>query len=167
MRIRFSPGFLCSILLLLSCEQYTGGSADDFESDIIGTWGHTDNFPSGLSEADFRFFDMVFTYTFNSDATYSHNIDFYGFKDENPDEIIGQSETVGTFEVREDSIFISARKNTSWEKGFNPEATTTVYPENEGYGSRFEITDKTLTLYYISYPADAPLLTQMSYQRID
>jgi hypothetical protein len=167
MSIRFLLWFLGFTLGLAGCDTYTGAPVDDLESEVIGTWSRTDVIPSGRTEADFRYFDTVFAYTFNSDDTYSNTIDFYGFKDENPDEIIGQSETIGTFQVKGDSIFISAKQNTSWEKRFKPEPVMTQYEENEVYGSRFEIVENTLTLYYISYPADAPVPTQMSYERVN
>lgn len=143
---------------------------DDFfplnaKSALLGSWRHIEKIPRDHSEADFRYFDIEWTYKFNSDASYSHLINFYGFDDEDPDEIIRQSETFGTYEVKRDSVFIQAKVITSWEKGFNPEPTTMTL-SGEAYGSRFKITDDSLSLFYLSYPADVPVQTQMDYKRV-
>jgi len=158
-------GIMACIAVLFSCDKVA--EVNYQEEDLIGVWQRTDVIPSGLSEADFRYFDMELNYTFNSDGTYSYKVNFYGFKDENPDEIIGQSENLGTFEIKGDSLFIKDLQNTSWEKGFNPEPDTTYFENAASYGSRFEVKEDVLTLYYISYPADAPVKTQMSYERVD
>lgn len=158
-------GVLASIVLLYSCDKVA--EVNFQQEDLIGKWQRTDVVPSGLSEADFRYFDMELNYSFNEDGTCSYKVNFYGFKDEDPDEIIGQSENIGTFEVKGDSVFIKDLQNTSWEKGFNPEPDTIHFEGAASYGSRFEINDNVLTLYYISYPADAPMQTQMSYERVD
>jgi len=157
---------LLLIGLFISCEKLDSVEVPNSNNQLIGKWLHTESIPSGLSDADFRYFDVEQIFKVNSDATYSQLVNFYGFEDEDPDEIIGQSETLGTYEIRADSVFLKGTKNTSWEKGFNPEPTTTTL-NGEAYGSRFEIIDDTLTLYYISYPADAPQQTQMSYTKAE
>ena len=158
--------FMGLFLSLCSCDKPIAGAIDVLDDGIIGKWLRTDVIPSGgLRGEDLRYFDIISAYTFNSDYTYSNKSDFYGFKDEYPDEIIGQSETIGTYQIKGDSIFIYAKQNTAWEKGFKPEPETIEYEDSIAYGSRFEIVGRTLTLYYISYPADAPVPTQMSYER--
>lgn len=168
---KYFLGALCCALVFNSCEKTESNEqGDDFfplnaKSALLGSWKHIEKIPSGHSEADFRYFDVEWIYKFNSDASYSHLINFYGFDDEDPDEIIGQSETSGTYEIRRDSVFIKAMAITSWEKGFNPEPTTAKL-SGEVYGSRFKIIDDTLSLFYLSYPADAPVQTQMDYKKV-
>jgi len=163
--MRNAFGIFACIFVLYSCDNLGVGNYQ--EEDLIGLWQRVDEIPSGRSEADFRYSDMESTYVFNDDNTYSYKVNTYGFKDENPDEIIGQSENLGTFSVKGDSIFLKDLQNTSWEKNFNPEPDTIYFEDLESYGSRFEIKDNVLTLYYISYPADTPIQTQMSYKRVD
>ncbi len=169
--VKYFLGALCGVLVFNSCDKGESNDQDgDFfslnaKSALLGSWQHIEKIPSGHSEADFRYFDVEWIYEFNSNATYSHLVNFYGFDDENPDEIIGQSETLGTYEIKRDSVFLKGKAMTSWEKGFNPEPTTTKL-SGEAYGSRFEITDDTLSLFYLSYPADAPVQTQMDYKRL-
>lgn len=109
---------------------------------------------------------MGIVYEFEADTNYSYTVDFYGFEDENPDEIIGSSVRKGTFEIDGDSIFFRDTETVSWEKGFKPEPETRIL-NGEKYGSRFSIVGSTLTLHYISYPADAPVQTQMEFERFD
>lgn len=72
---------------------------------------------------------------------------------------------MGTYEVIGDSVFMKAMVNTSWDKGFLPNPET-IQLSGEAYGNKFKIKDETLTLYYISYPADAPVSTQASYEKV-
>lgn len=148
--------------LFLSCEKTDSVSGDV----LIGTWQLTESIASGRTAADFRYFTMESTFRFERDAKYSYTVDFYGFEDENPNEIIGSSERIGTFEVQGDRIFFKDIETTSWEKGFNPTPQTTTL-NGQAYGNRFEIAENVLTLFYISYPADAPVPTQMSYKRVE
>ena len=153
------------IVLLYSCEKII--EINNHEEDLTGEWRHTDIIPSGPHETGYKYFDVVSTISFETDAKYALEIDYYGFKDENPNEIIGSSKTLGNYQIRADSVFIKSLQNTSWEKEFNPEPYTVLYEDAKSSGSRFEINDNILTLYYISYPADAPVQTQMSYERVD
>ncbi|MBD0778874.1 hypothetical protein HPE56_13820 [Maribacter sp. ANRC-HE7] len=165
MRIkRFSIAFTL-FFLLGSCEKENAVAVDLLESAIIGAWSRTDVVPSGVTNTDLRYFDVKTTYTFDSDKTYSYRVDFYGFEDENPEAIIGSSENVGSYKVRGDSLFIKAVANTSWEEGFKPDPETTRLG-GEAYGNKFRIADDELTLYYISYPADAPVPTQMTFEKV-
>ena len=109
---------------------------------------------------------MESTFKFRADTNYSYTVDFYGFEDENPDEIIGSSVRKGTFEIVGDSIFFMDTETISWEKGFRPEPETRIL-DGEKYGNRFTILGRILSLSYISYPADAPVQTQMEYERTD
>ena len=136
------------------------------DEDLIGSWVRIDRIPSGRSESDFRYFNIESTFKFRTDTYYSYTVDFYGFEDENPEEIIGSSVRKGTFEIVGDSLFFRDTETTSWEIGFRPEPETRIL-SGEKYGSRFDILARTLTLSYISYPADAPVQTQMEYVRSD
>ncbi len=159
--------FICMVVVaLVSCEKEDSVVANFGSEALVGTWSRVDEIPSGPSQSDFRYFDMKTSQIFRIDGSHTYKVDFYGFKNENPNEIIGQTKNTGTFDVRSDSIFIKALENTSWERGFRPEPET-ITLNGEPYGSRFEIKGKTLTLFYISYPADTPVATEMSYRRVD
>ncbi len=164
MSFKYVIGIIGLICLFFSCEDSDSVSEPYSGEDLIGSWVRIDRIPSGRSESDFRYFNMESTYKFGGDSNYSYTVDFYGFEDDNPDEIIGSSLRKGTFEIVGDSIFFRDEQTTSWEKGFMPEPETRIL-NGEKYGNKFAILDRTLTLSYISYPADAPVQTQMTYER--
>ncbi|MDC6406767.1 MULTISPECIES: hypothetical protein [Maribacter] len=166
MKNSFLPGLFFVLILSISCEKEDGINAELRGSAIIGTWNRFDEIPSGGIREEYRYFDVETLHTFELDGTYTYKVNYYGFKDENPNELMGQSENKGTFEVNNDSVFIRVFENTSWEKGFKPKPET-ILLNGEAYGNRFTIKNETLTLYYISYPADAPVQTQMSFKRLE
>lgn len=169
--VKYFLGALCCMLVFNSCEKGEGSEQGDdislsnAKSALQGSWQQIEKIRSGLLEADFRYFDTEHIHKFDFDATYTSLVNIYGFDDDNPDEIIGQSETLGTYEFRGDSVFIKGKSQTSWDKNFNPKPTT-ILLTGEAYGSRFKITDDTLTMFYISFPSDGPVQTQMSYKRM-
>ncbi len=112
-----SIGLIC---LFSSCSDSDSVSEPYSSEDLIGNWVRIDRIPSGRSESDFSYFNMESTYKFEADTNYSYTVDFYGFENDNPDEIIGSSLRKGTFEVVGDSIFFRDTETTSWEKGFRP-----------------------------------------------
>ncbi|KAA2216509.1 hypothetical protein [Maribacter flavus] len=166
MKNSFLPSLFFVLILSISCEKEDGINAELRGSSIIGTWNRFDEIPSGGIREEYRYFDEETLHTFELDGTYTYKVNYYGFKDENPNELMGQSENKGTFEVNNDSVFIRVFENTSWEKGFKPKPET-ILLNGEAYGNRFTIKNETLTLYYISYPADAPVQTQMSFKRLE
>ena len=166
MSFKFVIGSIGLICLFSSCEDPDSVSKPYSGEDLIGSWVRMDRIPSGRSESDFRYFNMESTYKFEGDFNYSYAVDFYGFEDDDPDEIIGSSLRIGTFEIVGDSIFFRDKQITSWEEGFRPEPETRIL-SGEKYGNRFAILGRTLTLSYISHPADAPVQTHMEYERSD
>ncbi len=150
--------------VILSCNSDNDGTIDLIK--LSGTWNRVDEIPSGRTAEDFRYFDMETIYDFSPDQTFSFKVNFYGFKDTNPNEIVGQSINRGTFEVEGDSLFVKALTNLSWNSEYSPEPKTTLL-DGRFDGFRYEIKDNILTLYYVSYPADAPVATQIRYHRVD
>ncbi|MEM8765438.1 MAG: hypothetical protein AAGD88_16575 [Bacteroidota bacterium] len=159
-------GLIGLICIFSSCDNSEPVPEPYSGEDLVGGWARIDRIPSGSSESDFRYFNMEITYEFEKDTNYSYTVDFYGFEDENPDEIMGSSVRKGTFEIVGDSIYFRDKETVSWEKGYRPEPETRIL-NGEKYGSRFSIVGSTLTLHYISYPADAPVQTQMEFERFD
>lgn len=166
MNFKVLTGIIGLICILYSCEDSESVSESHQNGELIGNWNRIDRIPSGRSESDFRYFNMESTYRFGTDDQFSYTVDFYGFEDENLDEIIGSSVRKVTFEIEGDSIFFRDLEVITWEEGFNPEPQT-ITLSGEKYGNKFTILNRTLTLSYISYPADAPVHTEMEYQRKD
>ena len=74
----------------------------------------------------------------------------------------------GTFLVRDDSIFMRTAVVRSWDRDFNGGAVTTTLvgaPSIDG-GARFEVRGQSLTLHFLSYPADAAVETTEVFARL-
>lgn len=127
-------------VLALSCTSNDDVNEAGLAMDLMGSWDQMTEQEAGK---------IVFTYTFNEDSSYLYKVDFYGFNGKPKTERTDSSETSGTFEAEGDSLFF---KRPGYEGVFK---------------SKFWIEDNVLNLEYISYPADAPVLAQMEYQRVD
>ncbi|SEC74547.1 hypothetical protein SAMN05192540_3974 [Maribacter dokdonensis] len=164
MNFRIFLGITVLMILFFSCEKKDSELGIDLTDKFIGNWQLIQSIPSGRSELDTRYFISERNLRFETNGKYSHTGYNYGFDDENPNEIVGSTEIIGNFDIKGDSIFFRNKEITSWDKVFRP-ITQTTFVEGQEYGNRFEIEDDVLTLYYISYPADAPIPTQISYKR--
>jgi hypothetical protein len=137
-------GFITSLIVLFfvitSCTDNNKVAEENFEPDLTGSWNRTDDQAEG---------NIVSTYTFKSNSSYIYRIDWFGFNGEPKTELTSSSESTGVFKVEGDSLFF---QNLNYGSGLN---------------SKFWIEGNVLHLEYISYPADAPVLTQMKYNRID
>jgi len=126
--------------LFISCADEDRVNEDNFEADLTGRWNRSDYQVEG---------EIVSTYTFRSNSTYTYRIDWFGFNGKSKTELTDSSESTGVFGVEGDSIFFQN------------------FEFNSEFSSKFWIKDDVLKLEYITYPADAPVLTQMEYNRVD
>ncbi|MEE1964482.1 hypothetical protein V1387_17470 [Allomuricauda taeanensis] len=127
-------------VLLASCNDNDDDHGESSMADLLGQWSDT------YDQGDGK---RISSYTFMGDSTYEFRSDSYGFNGKPITELTGFSEVSGVFEVEGDSLILQAA-------------------QSEGvFKSKFWIKDDVLHLEYISYPADAPVLTQMEYDRID
>ena len=69
---------LTCIVLLYSCEKII--EINNHEEDLTGEWRHTDIIPSGPHETGYKYFDVVSTISFETDAKYALEIDYYGLR---------------------------------------------------------------------------------------
>ena len=132
-------GLLVLLFLAVSCTKEDEGS-EGFTPDLLGSWSQTYEQEQGI---------IVENYTFNVNSRFERRIDWFGFNGAPKTELTESSEYTGTFKVDGDSLFL---RNLEGKGGLN---------------SKFWIKDNILHLEYITYPADAPVLTQMKYERID
>ncbi|WP_108425469.1 hypothetical protein [Flagellimonas amoyensis] len=127
-------------VLMVSCNDKDDDHGESSVADLLGQW--SDTFDQGDGK-------IITSYTFMADSTYGFSSDFFGFNGKPLTELTGFSEVSGVFEVEGDSLILRAAQS----EGF--------------FKSKFWIKDDVLHLEYISYPADAPVLTQMEYDRVD
>ena len=78
--------------------------------------------------------------------------------------------TTGTYSVRGDSLFAHASVAQTWDRDFNGGFVTITLVRGGGpygeAGARFEIRNDSLSLHYLSYPADAPVETVETLSRV-
>ena len=137
--------------IVIACEkQYS-------EENLIGKWQRSDSTdPNGL---------MRKTYIFESDNTYIDKIDIFGLNDNSIGERTSWVLTTGQFKIKGDSLFLFAEERTSWEKEFNP-VRQKERLNNNLFQSKIKLTKNIMVLDYLSYPADAPVKTIMSYKKV-
>ncbi|MDF0708647.1 hypothetical protein [Flagellimonas okinawensis] len=132
-------------LLLLLSAVLTSCSGDDTiagasENDLMGSWVRTDDQQDG---------SIVTTYSFHGDLTYRYTTEWFGFNGEPKTVMTSFSRTNGLFDVEGDSLFL---QSLEYQGGFN---------------AKFSIFDDVLYLEYITYPADAPVITKLNYHKVD
>jgi hypothetical protein len=127
------------LFFISSCADNDDANDENSTTDLIGSWSKTRNQGDGLT---------ISTYTFEGDFTYEFESESFGYNGKPITELTGSSEIHGTFKVEVDSLIF--RTSSS---GF--------------LKSKFWIENNVLHLEYISYPADAPVLTKMEYNKVD
>jgi hypothetical protein len=86
-----------------------------------------------------------------------------------PNDLSAYSRTEGLFRVEGDRLHLSPTRLVTWD-GFygltSPERVERLNPEGSFVdNARFSIRLNRLTLYYLSYPADAPVETTRTFLR--
>jgi hypothetical protein len=113
--------------------------------------------------------------TIRADHSYLTDVRTYAVGGANgPGELVAYSRAEGGFVVRNDSRFTRANFIRTWDRDFNggKESVSQVdyilprpgQPDDSG--AHFEVTEESLTLHYLSYPADAAVETAASYERV-
>ncbi|VAW10420.1 hypothetical protein MNBD_BACTEROID03-2499 [hydrothermal vent metagenome] len=138
-------------LFFISCEK------KDIKESLLGKWQRSDALqPGGL---------MRKAYIFEADGTYIDKIDFFGFNGNSIDELTSWILTTGKFKIESDSLFLFAEERTSWDKDFNS-VQQKERLNNNLFQSKIKVTKSTMVLDYLSYPADAPVQTRISYKKV-
>lgn len=94
-------------------------------------------------------------------ATYSYGI--YGGSD-----LAAYTRTSGTYEVEGDRVICTATRVATWDSFYGASSPETVQQVNYSLfdQARFRVILETLTLEYITYPADAPVPTTLSFMSL-
>jgi hypothetical protein len=86
-------------------------------------------------------------------------------------ELSAFSREEGLFRAEGDSLFMEAKRLVAWDRFYgadSPERVYEPYPYGDAPldGARLEFRGDRLALYYITYPADAPVPTTQEYARV-
>jgi hypothetical protein len=151
MKLAYSFCLFFFTLIFISCGK------EDIKESLLGKWQRSEALqPNGL---------MRKAYIFETDGTYIDKIDFFDFNGNSVDELTSWILTTGKFKIKGDSLFLFAEERTSWDKDFNP-VQQKERLNNNLFQSKIKVTKSTMVLDYLSYPADAPVRTRMSYKKV-
>lgn len=111
--------------------------------------------------------------TLNADHSFIRTWRMYQQTGGSPDSLRAYAISQGTFGVRNDSLFMRPNTIRTWDRLFNggQESISQVdyAPQQPGQadnsGAQFEVTPDILRLHYLSYPADGPVETEMTFLR--
>ncbi len=159
-------GRLCVVLsfTLASCRE---SISPDLGS-LVGQWADTPYVDKGgISYQQFL--------TIRADRSYTRDFRIHAAASASePGELIGYSIADGHFFVRSDSLFMQPDFLRTWDRYFNSGKESVsqadyILPQPgqpDRSGSRFDVSEETLRLHYLSYPADAPVETEATYFRV-
>ncbi|MDN3547691.1 hypothetical protein [Mucilaginibacter aquaedulcis] len=141
----FFTFLICGLLIIHGCKKDKKQKEQELDS-IIGSWMNPQT-----TESIFQ------TVHFMSDGTFSSTTTF---NSENPATV---STTSGTFKTKGDSLFVAIKELSERKGNKTPVKTTVNYKLYDN--ATFDVTNSILTLRYTTYPADAPVATEVKFQR--
>jgi len=148
--------FAVILFVMTGCEDATAPTA---RGDLVGTWARA---PESLAPSGWYQVRMTFT----PSGTFTADVRSHGVYPGQPrDELSSYGRTEGTYRTEGDRLIVTPRRLVTWDRFYGsstPEVVQDPYPYT-GYldDMRYAIRERTLTLRYTSYPADAPVPTTM------
>lgn len=135
--------------------------ADELDEALTGNWVDTVAAqPSGL---------WVYQVKIAADGSFINSVKGLGmYEDQTNSEVSSWSESIGEVRQKQDSLFVQYEK-TIWWDSFYDMAPDTVAANQEDFvfWCTFSITNNILKTSYLSYPADAPMVTHQNYVKAD
>lgn len=148
-----------AILLYYSCNHsFTEHSAN---LELLSSWEFSENISSGGR--------YVVRLSFNHDLKFVEKITNYGlYPGDDTQSLSAWSEIDGTYRIEDNKLIFSPKSLTTWDSFYSNPGPTVIRPYP--YGSIFDdctyrIETSILTLTYLTYPADAPIVTTRSFIR--
>ena len=141
------------ILALVSCSEPVLSTPRD----IVGSWISREPLqPRG---------SMDRILTFGRDGTFAFRVDSYGVYSSSR-KLSSYSEIVGRYTADEDRLQLEPISVTTWDS-FYGDAQPIIAAHSGSLldDATFQIRGNELTLTYLSYPADAPVVTTMRFRR--
>ncbi len=129
--------------------------------ELLCSWEFSENISSGGR--------YVVKLSFKHDLTFIRKITNYGvYPRSGSQSISAWLETDGTYRIENNKLIFSPHSLKTWDSFYSNPGPTVIRPYP--YGSIFEdctyrIEENTLILTYLSYPADAPVVTTRSFSR--
>jgi hypothetical protein len=134
-------------------------ACDKQENDnLIGTWVQNAN----ASPREYYVYELVF----NDDLTFSKKLSSYRINSQYINELSGWIIRTGSYDINNDKLNLISKKCITWDS-FSGGSPDTIFETQKIYKDCvFKlIGDKKLVLNYISYPADGPMNTIITYKK--
>jgi len=148
---------LIIIPLFFSCEK----RADELminDNVLIGTWADTIK----ASPGGYYIYELVF----DNNNSFTDRSGAYGiYNGQHNNELSGWYVRTGNYELAENKISFSAEKTISWDSFFGGNPITTNDKQVIFLNCTFKISNDTLELNYITFPADGPENTIAKYKK--
>ncbi|MBC7788339.1 MAG: hypothetical protein H7Z74_00220 [Anaerolineae bacterium] len=151
---------LCGSILLLAIAISCSSSTEFESTPLDGTWVSTQENSSSSGRYDRAL-------TFKAGGTFISEFRSYGEYGESRHQQSSYQRTDGTYRVEGDRLIFHATRLIVWDRFhggkpqiFDPYPYGTLFDD-----ARYEVRGQDLTLYYTTYPADAPEPTTMTYAR--
>ncbi len=148
-----------SALFVVACSNYEGDEMPLYvESEIFGVWVDTVAAqPRGY---------YVNELAFSANGAFVSGTNFYGLYDgQAANELSGYFEYYGNYVLSAKNIYFVSKQTVSWDNFTGGNPVTTVKDEVIFESCTYKIDKNTLELSYITYPADAPVVTTRRYIR--
>jgi len=164
MKIIFKSLLIITISFTLwSCKNYDDelGSINNFTSnDLFGIW--TDTLKSGSSGT------TINVLTFNPNGTFVSSTNSYGvYSGQKSNNLSGYFEYYGNYVLSIKNIYFKSQQSISWDSFTGGNPVKTLKDEVIFESCTYKISNDTLNISYISYPADAPIATNRQYKRTE
>lgn len=154
MRLALSASCL-GLALVVGCSESTQPPS----SLIVGHWMTQETLhPMG---------HMTTILAFENDGTFSYATNMYGIY--GGTDLAAYTHITGTYEVAGDRVICIATREAAWDSFYGSTSPETVRQVNNVLfpEARFKVVFPVLTLDYLTYPADAPEPTTLSFLRTD
>ncbi len=140
-------------LLLAACRSPTGSPGDP-----TGSWHAREALqPAGTMERILRF---------DPDGRYEHRTLDYGIYGQPASKLSAYVSETGHYTRTANQLVLQAEADTTWDSEFYPRPIIRDISAHPPFEARYELSGDELVLYYLSYPADAPVPTTMRLRRL-
>lgn len=149
------------LILVCSCSASLDVKNDPDQSRLIGWWVDTTS-----TSPTSKYINLL---RFSENGTFNNRIESYEISpsDQRSSELSSWMEYSGNYIASKGKLYIVSRQESSWSLPTTNPVNTIIRDSNLYEDCSFSISNDTLKLEYITYPADAPVRTNKSLIRID
>lgn len=150
--------FFTILVISAACKKDEVVEPPEINIDLLGDWVYVINLASGGH--------YLYELSFKNDGTFTEKSSAYGtYEEQDENELSGWFIRTGNFETHKNNLYCTFTKVVSWDSFYGGEPETSDITGMIFENCTFTIQNNILELNYITYPADAPVLTVRQYHR--